>query len=120
MAHIQYLTFNGTAIPRPDSYEVQMEDVEADSGGETEAGTVQRDIVRTGVVTIPVTFSVSPTWMKKLTAFKQLDSMEVKYFDPETAQAKTTAMYIEDFKAKLVQDTSYGGLWSVSFTLREF
>ena len=27
----------------PDSYEVQMDDVEADSGGETEAGTVQRD-----------------------------------------------------------------------------
>ena len=30
----------------PDSYEVQMDDVEADSGGETEAGTVQRDVVR--------------------------------------------------------------------------
>ena len=38
MAFIQYLTFDGTALPLPDSYEVQMEDVEADSGGETEAG----------------------------------------------------------------------------------
>ena len=45
--------------PLPDSYEVQMDDVEADSGGETEAGTVQRDVVRAGVVSIPVTFSVS-------------------------------------------------------------
>lgn len=120
MAHIQYLTFNGTPIPRPDSYEVEMEDIEADSGGETEAGTVQRDIVRAGVATIPVEFSVSPSWMKKLTAFKQLPGMEVKYFDPETAQAKTTQMYIEGFKAKLVQDTTYGGLWNVSFTLKEF
>ncbi len=53
MAFIQYLTFDGTALPLPDSYEVQMEDVEADSGGETEAGTVQRDVVRLGVVSIP-------------------------------------------------------------------
>ena len=34
MAFIQYLTFDGTALPLPDSYEVQMDDVEADSGGE--------------------------------------------------------------------------------------
>ncbi len=44
MAFIQYLTFDGTALPLPDSYEVQMDDVEADFGGETEAGTVQRDV----------------------------------------------------------------------------
>ena len=47
MAFIQYLTFDNVAIPRPDSYEVHLSDVEADSGGETEAGTTQRDIVRT-------------------------------------------------------------------------
>ena len=45
MAFIQYLTFDGTALPLPDSYEVQMEDVEADSGGETEAGTVQLSLI---------------------------------------------------------------------------
>ena len=67
MAFIQYLTFDGTALPLPDSYEVQMDDVEADSGGETEAGTVQRDVVRSGVVSIPVTFSVSAKWLKILT-----------------------------------------------------
>ena len=53
MAFIQYLTFDGTALPLPDSYEVRMDDVEADSGGETEAGTVQRDVVRAGVVEHP-------------------------------------------------------------------
>lgn len=119
MAYIQYLTFDGTAIPRPDSYEVGLSDVEADSGGETEAGTTQRDIVRTGVAEIPVSFSVSPAWMKRLTAFKQKASISVKYYDPETAAVKAAAMYIDGFKAKLVQDTSYGGLWNVSFTLKE-
>ena len=75
MAFIQYLTFDGTALPLPDSYEVQMEDVEADSGGETEAGTVQRDVVRLGVVSIPVSFSVSAKWLKLLTEFKQQEKV---------------------------------------------
>ena len=39
MAFIQYLVFDGMPLPLPDSYEVQMVDIEADSGGETEAGT---------------------------------------------------------------------------------
>ena len=120
MAFIQYLTFDNVAIPRPDSYEVQLSDEEADSGGETEAGTTQRDIVRTGVAEIPVSFSVSPSWMKRLTVYKNKASISVKYYDPETTAVKTAEMYIDGFKAKLVQDTSYGGLWNVSFTLREF
>lgn len=50
MAFFQYLVFDGENLPLPDSYEVELEDVEADSGGETEAGTTQRDVVRHGVV----------------------------------------------------------------------
>ena len=46
MAFFQYLVFDGENLPLPDSYEVELEDVEADSGGETEAGTTQRDVVR--------------------------------------------------------------------------
>jgi len=52
MAYIQYLVFNGRSLPKPDSYDVGLSDVEADSGGETEAGTTQRDVVRTGVADI--------------------------------------------------------------------
>ena len=119
MAFIQYLTFDGTPLPLPDSYEVQMADVEADSGGETEAGTTQRDVVRLGVVSIPVTSSVSPKWLKLLTGFKQKEKITVKYFDTETLEIKQTEMFIEGYKASLVKDTSYKGLWKVSFTLQE-
>lgn len=59
MAFFQYLNFDGVDLPLPDNYEVDMEDKEADSGGETEAGTIQRDVVRAGVVTISVSFSVT-------------------------------------------------------------
>ena len=39
MAFIQYLIFNEELLPFPDSYEITLSDVEADSSGETEAGT---------------------------------------------------------------------------------
>jgi len=52
MAHLQYLIFNDENIPMPVSYSIELSDVEADSGGTTEAGTTQRDVVREGVVEI--------------------------------------------------------------------
>ena len=119
MAFIQYLVFDGIPLPLPDSYEVQMADVEADSGGETEAGTTHRDVVRMGVVSIPAAFSVSPKWLKVLTGFKQREKIVVEYFDTETLETKQTEMFIEGYKAVLVKDTSYKGLWKVSFTLKE-
>ena len=120
MAFMQYLNFNGTALPLPDSYDIDLSDVEADSSGETEAGTTQRDVVRSGVVKIAVSFSVSPAWLKRLTAFSKLPKITVLYFDTEDLAQKETEMYISGYKAKLEKDTSYKGLWTVSFTLNEF
>ena len=114
MAYIQYLVFNEKPLPLPDSYDIGLSDVEADSGGETEAGTTQRDIVRSGVAGISVSFSVSPKWLKLLTAYSKMPKIAVKYFDTEDAE-----MYITGFKAALKKDTSYKGLWTVSFTLKE-
>ena len=120
MAFIQYLKLDGVPLPLPDYYEVQMSDVEADSGGETEAGTTQRDVVRMGVVSISAAFSVSPKWLKILTEFKQKEKLAVDYFDTETLEMKRTEMVIDGYKASLVKDTSYKGLCKVSFTLKEF
>ena len=66
MAFIQYLNFDGTDIPLPDSYDVEVSDVVSDAGGETEAGTTQRDVIRSGVVNIPVSFNVSPACLNIL------------------------------------------------------
>ena len=38
----------------------------------------------------------------------------------ETLEIKKTEMFVEGFKAGLVKDTSYKGLWKVSFSLKEF
>ncbi|MBB2481056.1 hypothetical protein [Oceanobacillus massiliensis] len=120
MAFVQYLNFNGTDLPLPDSYEVDMKDVESDASGETEAGTTQRDIVRTGMYIISVSFSVSSKWLKRLTEFKQLNSITVKFFDPNTLDVKETEMFIDGYKVSLVKDTSNLGLWKVNFTINEF
>ena len=120
MAYIQYLTLDGVPLPLPDSYEVQMVDIEADSGGETEAGTTQRDVVRLGVVRISVSFSVSAKWLRLLTGFKQRKKISVDYFDTETLAVKNAEMFIDGYKAGLVKDTSYKGLWKINFTLKEF
>ena len=40
MSHWQYLVFDGEPVPRPVTYEIRLTDVEADSGGMTEAGTL--------------------------------------------------------------------------------
>lgn len=120
MAFIQYLKFDGMALPLPDSYDLDLTDVEADSGGETEAGTTQRDVVRAGVVTIGASFSVSAAWLKRLTAYSKQSKIAVQYFDSEDLALKETEMYITGYKAKLYKDTSYKGLWTVSFTLNEF
>ena len=104
----------------PASYSVSLSDVEADSGGVTEAGTTQRDVVREGVVQIIVTFRVSKKWLNKFSAYKELASITVGYLDMETMNIVNTQMYIDGYQVKLVSDTSYGSLWEVSFTLKEF
>ena len=106
MAFFQYLVFDGENLPLPDSYEVELEDVEADSGGETEAGTTQRDVVRHGVARIPVSFSVTAKWLKKLAVYAKKDKISVQYFDAETAELKLAEMYVTGYKAKLKKDTS--------------
>ena len=118
--HLQYLVFNNENIPMPASYSVSLSDVEADSGGVTEAGTTQRDVVREGVVQISVTFRVSKRWLNKFSAYKKLASITVGYLDMETMNIVDTQMYIDGYQVKLVSDTSYGSLWEVSFTLKEF
>ena len=68
---------------------------------------------------IPVSFSVTAKWLKKLAGYAKLDKISVQYFDVETAELKLAEMYVTRYKAKLKKDTSYKGLWTVSFTLKE-
>ena len=120
MAHNKYLKFNNEYLPTPNNYDVEISDVESDSSGETEAGTIQRDVIRMGVYKISVDFILSQKWLTKMTGYKILSSIEVAFIDPYTMNEKTSQMYIDSYKVSLIKDTSYKGLWSVSFALNEF
>ena len=69
---------------------------------------------------ISVSFTVTAMWLKKLTAYSKQNKLTVQYFDTDSLSLKETEMYITDFKAKLEKDTSYKGLWTVDFNLKEF
>ncbi len=120
MAHNVYLKFNGATIPHPNSYSLDFTDIESESSGQTEAGTIQRDVVRVGVVSINVSFSLSAEWVKKMTAYSKQSKIIVGYFDPYELATTSTEMYMVDYKVNLAHDTSYNSLWSVSFTLKEY
>lgn len=120
MAFLEYLKMDGEALPLPNVYDISLSAVEADTSGETEAGTRQRDVIRQGVVMITLSFCVTAAWLAKLTAYSKKDKLSVDYFDTDDLKMKNTEMYVDGFKAKLEKDTSYKGLWTVSFFLKEF
>lgn len=120
MAFSHYLKIDGTEMPLPVSYDLSLTDVEADSSGETEAGTTQRDVVRSGVAKISVSFQVSPAWLKKLSLARAKSKVPVEFFNTETMLRETRQMYIDGFKASLAHDTSGKGLWKVSLDLNEY
>lgn len=119
MAYMDYLILNGIQIPLPNEYSMEYADIESDASGETEAGTKQRDVIREGVVTITVSFSVTAAWLQKFSAFKKRAKLTVRYFDSYALGMRETEMFMEGYKAVLVKDTSKKGLWKVSFRLVE-
>ena len=120
MAFNTYVKIEDTVLPLPDSFDLSYSNVEADSSGETEAGTVQRDIVRSGVVSIDVSYSLTKKYLPVLSAYSKMPRLKVSYFDPELMELRETSMYMDSYKVKLVKDTSYQSLWEVSFTLKEY
>ena len=50
----------------------------------------------------------------------QREKVSVGDFDTETLEMKEAEMFVEGYKEVLVKDTSFKGLWKVSFTLKEF
>jgi hypothetical protein len=120
MAFATYLVINEEVLPLPVSYDFSLSDIEADSSGETEAGTTQRDIIRSGVAEIDVEFQVSPSWLKKLSSYRSIPELSVQCLNTVTMELETRSMYMDGFKTSLVQDTSKKGLWKVSLTLKEY
>ena len=107
MSFTEYLKINGELLPFPDSYDLSLSSVESDSGGETEAGTIQRDVVRHGVVDISVHLDVGgeyeevPMGIFEISeANRSIKTLEIKAYD-------CMLNFEKNFRNKLSSGTPY-------------
>ena len=70
-----------------------------------------------------ITVEIGGNTTKLQTALKgvntEIRNTQSQLKDVETAELKLAEMYVTGYKAKLKKDTSYKGLWTVNFTLKE-
>lgn len=118
----EFLWINGTKVPEPDGYEVSIKDVKKEN--QTEAGTTQVIKIRKEVYTLTVSFTVKSGWLQKLSAFRNMDELNIKFYDMAAKETRERVMQINDFKANLKKEFNTvkrtAGVWEVSFTLDEF
>jgi hypothetical protein len=107
------------------SYKLGYTDEEALN--KSEAGTVIREMIREGVLKISVSTYADDEWAQKFRAYKALDSLTVKYYDPSTLDFEEFEGYITNFACELykgdVDDSeNYANktFWTVSFDIASY
>ena len=117
-----YLYFNGQKLPDPDSYQVNIDDITQEN--ETEAGTTQVIMVRREQYEIDVSFTVKSKWLKELSQYRNMDEINVRFYDPGKDGSETRIMRIRGYKPSLMKESENinrtNGIWEVGFTLEEF
>lgn len=99
------------------SYSLSIQNKE--TVNETEAGTVIRDIKRTGVPHLSVSSPVDDTWYQKLTQYSDDSSITFSYFDPNTLSSQTFSGFMQNLKFDLVADLTKTH-WNASFEITAF
>ncbi len=112
------LLIGGVALPAPNEYKVQLNDLDSSDTGRTEDGVMMRNRVREGIAKISASWAAVSTadCAKILNAVKP-ESFDVSYFFGEMRTAK---MYAGDRSADLVAAREGQGVWNVAVSLIEF
>jgi hypothetical protein len=107
------------------SYKLGYTDEE--SLNKSEAGTVIREMIREGVLKISVSTYADDEGVQKFRAYKALDSLTVKYYDPSALDFEEFEGYITNFACDLYKgnvDDSEGyenkTFWTVSFDIASY
>ena len=116
---------NGTNLFRPEKWSVSREVKETQF--QTEAGTDQVLIQRTGKTTINAEFACTSAWLATFQGWNDSGSaLTVKYYDPSVPGYAEKSMRMRNFKFDMVPASDYLtdsqslGLYSVTFDLIEF
>ncbi len=114
-----YLSVNDVVLPvKRDDYTVTYKDVISDDGGTTEAGTTIRSVIREGVPSISVSFTVSEPVLITLRELKRKSSVSVVFYDAGVF-SDAWDMYIDNFQFSLLADDGHNAVYSVSMTLED-
>lgn len=115
---MEILNIDGTPLPVPASYKVQLSDLDSSGTGRTEDGVLVRERVRGGVAKISVAWAALTT--QECAAVLNAtapDSMQVRYFFGES---RTARMYAGDRTADLKAAREGQAVWDVAVSLIEF
>ena len=115
---MEILTIDGAAMPTPDSYKVQLSDLDSSGTGRTEDGVLVRERVRGGVAKIAVHwYALSTQECAAILNATAPDSFSVEYF---FGSPRTATMYAGDRTAALRAARQGQAVWEVSMNLVEY
>lgn len=88
---------------------------------ETEAGTIIRDVKRTGVPHLSISSSVDNTWYQKLYSyFVSGSEITVYYYSPVTLAEASFDGFIENLSFNLIKDNGTSPRWEASFEVTSY
>ena len=109
---MEILNIDGTALPAPSAYKVQLSDLDSSGTGRTEDGDLVRERVRGGVAKISVGWAaLSTADCAKVLNATAPDSMTVQYF---FGGVRTAKMYAGDRTADLKAARDGQAVWEVA------
>ena len=115
---VEILNIDGTALPAPSAYKVQLSDLDSNGTGRTEDGVLVRERVRGGVAKISAGWAaLSTADCAKVLNATAPDSMTVQYF---FGGVRTAKMYAGDRTADLKAARDGQAVWEVAVNLIEF
>ena len=106
---MEILNIDGTALPAPSTYKVQLSDLDSSGTGRTEDGVLVRERVRGGVAKISAGWAaLSTADCAKVLNATAPDSMTVQYF---FGGVRTAKMYAGDRTADLKAARDGQAVW---------
>lgn len=116
------IIFDSTEVYYPGSFEVDEQVVE--KVNQTEAGTDQVQLVRTGKVNLSFATKCLSAALITFKTFSTKTSFTLKYYDPALSGYATKVVRMRNFKYNVIKNSydldGVDGVYDVSFTLKEF
>jgi len=116
------LMFDNDVLKYPDGFDIQ--EVTVENVNQTEAGTDQIQLVRTGKIKISISTTCLSNELILFKTYSRIPKFNVKYYDAEAHGYVTKAVRMRGLKYPPLKSSfkleNVDGVYNVSFTLEEF